>query len=103
MAGTTGIEMLNYLIDGGLSPRDHAAAPVLPLTSACPRRRSRHRAGPLVADHLPRRRKASPTLGSAKDCGRAIALSQLADRLNHRICNVALGSATSNAVVILPS
>jgi UDP-glucose 4-epimerase len=35
-----------------------------------------------------------------KDTGRAIALLQLADRLNHRTYNVASGRATSNAEVI---
>lgn len=36
----------------------------------------------------------------AKDCGRAIALLQLADRLNHRTYNVATGRATTNAEII---
>jgi UDP-glucose 4-epimerase len=35
-----------------------------------------------------------------KDCGRAIALLQLADQLSHRTYNVATGRATTNAEVI---
>ncbi|TCO60998.1 NAD-dependent epimerase/dehydratase family protein [Actinocrispum wychmicini] len=35
-----------------------------------------------------------------KDCGRAIALLQLADRLNHRTYNVSAGRATTNAELI---
>lgn len=35
-----------------------------------------------------------------KDCGRAIAMLQLAERLNHRTYNVASGRATTNAEVI---
>jgi len=36
----------------------------------------------------------------AKDCGRAIAMLQLADRLNHRTYNVSAGRVTTNAEVI---
>ncbi|MBB5897338.1 NAD-dependent epimerase/dehydratase family protein [Kutzneria kofuensis] len=36
----------------------------------------------------------------AKDCGRAIALLQLADQLNYRTYNVSSGRATSNAEVV---
>ena len=35
-----------------------------------------------------------------KDCGRAIALLQLADQLSHRTYNVASGRATTNIEVI---
>jgi UDP-glucose 4-epimerase len=35
-----------------------------------------------------------------RDCGRAIALLQLADHLNHRTYNVASGRATTNAEVV---
>lgn len=99
LAGATGVEVVNYRISGIWGPREphgalffagpelvHAAVRgTEPDLSALP--------APVYAED-------SIDLCYVKDCGRAIALLQLADRLNHRTYNVASGRATSNAELI---
>ncbi|WP_242910818.1 NAD-dependent epimerase/dehydratase family protein [Actinomadura terrae] len=99
LAGATGIEIVNYRISGTWGPRDpHGAlffaAPELVHAAVQDREPdlSTLHAPPLAEDAL--------DLCYVKDTGRAIALLQLADTLNHRTYNVASGRATTNAEII---
>lgn len=99
LADAAGIDVVNYRISGTWGPRDpHGAlffaAPELvhaavrgtePNLSTLP--------GPAHAED-------SLDLCYVKDTARAIALLQLADRLDHRTYNVASGRATTNAEII---
>ncbi|MFJ5837488.1 NAD-dependent epimerase/dehydratase family protein [Streptomyces shenzhenensis] len=99
LADATGIEVVNYRISGVWGPRDphgalffaapelvHAAARgTEPDLSTLP--------GPAYAED-------ALDLCYVKDTGRAIALLQLSDHLNHRTYNVGSGRATTNAEII---
>ncbi|NKZ04976.1 NAD-dependent epimerase/dehydratase family protein [Actinomadura latina] len=99
LADAAGLDVVDYRISGTWGPRDpHGAlffaAPELvhaavrgtePDLSALP--------GPAHAED-------SLDLCYVKDTARAIALLQLADRLDHRTYNVASGRATTNAEII---
>ncbi|MEV4313944.1 NAD(P)-dependent oxidoreductase [Actinocrispum sp. NPDC049592] len=96
LAGATGLDIVNYRIAAIWGPRGRAhdlffAAPRL-IHSAV------HGTTPQFAQ--PRFAEDAIDLCYVKDCGRAIAALQLADRLNHRTYNVASGRSTSNAEVI---
>jgi UDP-glucose 4-epimerase len=99
LAGATGIEIINYRISGIWGPGEpHGpiffAAPALIHAAA---RGTEPDLSPLLA---PAYAEDSIDLCYVKDCGRAIALLQLADQLDHRTYNVASGRATSNAEII---
>lgn len=99
LADATGIEIINYRISGIWGPLE----PHGPLFFAAPElvhaavRGTEPDLSPLPA---PAYAEDSLDLCYAKDAGRAIALLQLADHLNHRTYNVASGRATSNAEII---
>ncbi|GAA2324540.1 NAD-dependent epimerase/dehydratase family protein [Streptomyces violaceusniger] len=99
LADATGIEIINYRISGIWGPLE----PHGPLFFAAPElvhaavRGTEPDLSPLPA---PAYAEDALDLCYAKDAGRAIALLQLADRLNHRTYNVASGRATSNAEII---
>ncbi|WHX21081.1 NAD(P)-dependent oxidoreductase [Streptomyces malaysiensis subsp. malaysiensis] len=99
LADATGIEVVNYRISGIWGPREpHGAlffaAPELVHAAA------RGTEPDLSALPAPAHAEDALDLCYAKDAGRAIALLQLTDRLNHRTYNVASGRATSNAEII---
>ncbi|MBD3003276.1 MULTISPECIES: NAD(P)-dependent oxidoreductase [unclassified Streptomyces] len=99
LADATDIEIINYRISGIWGPLE----PHGPLFFAAPElvhaavRGTEPDLSPLPA---PAYAEDSLDLCYVKDAGRAIALLQLADRLNHRTYNVASGRATSNAEII---
>ena len=98
LAEATGVETVNLRISGTWGPLGHQdpffAAPALVHAAASgrPLDLSALLATPRLEDGL--------DLCYVKDTGRAIALLQLADHLNHRTYNVASGHVTTNADVI---
>lgn len=98
LAETTGIEIINYRISGTWGPLGHEdpffAAPALIHAAA------RGQAPDLTKLLAPPHAQDALDLCYVKDTGRAIALLQLADQLNHRTYNVASGRSTSNADII---
>jgi UDP-glucose 4-epimerase len=98
LADATGIDIVNYRISGTWGPLGHRdpffAAPALVRAAA---RGTAPDLSPLVR---PAFAEDALDLNYVKDTGRAIALLQLADRLNHRTYNVASGRATTNAEII---
>ncbi|SDK99732.1 NAD-dependent epimerase/dehydratase family protein [Nonomuraea jiangxiensis] len=98
LAGTMGLDVVNYRIGAIWGPLGHTpsrffGAPQLVHAAA---------AGtvPDLSTVIAGRRAGDGTdLCYVKDCGRAIALLQLADRLRHRTYNVASGRATTNGEV----
>ncbi|ALG14119.1 NAD-dependent epimerase/dehydratase family protein [Kibdelosporangium phytohabitans] len=99
LAAATGIELVNYRIaaiwgPSGQSSSPFFAAPALVNAAALGTAPDFPQLGSDVyADD-------SIDMFYAKDCGRAIAALQLADRLNHSTYNVASGRATTNAEVV---
>lgn len=98
LTGATDIEIVNYRIGAIWGPRGHAvdrffAAPQLVHAAV------RGTAPELSPEHT-RYAEDAIDLCYAKDCGRAIAMLALANRLDHRTYNVASGRATSNAEVV---
>lgn len=94
LADTTGIDIVNYRISGTWGPLGHAdpffAAPALVHAAARGTAPDlSNLAGPAFAED-------GPDLNYVRDTGRAIALLQLADKLNHRTYNVGSGRATTN-------
>jgi UDP-glucose 4-epimerase len=99
LAGTTGIDVVNYRIAAVWGPLGRAASPFF----AAPQlvHAVVHGTAPdLSSQRFPMYAEDSVDLCYVKDCGRAIALLQLADQLSHRTYNVASGRATTNAEVI---
>ncbi len=98
LADTTGIDIVNYRVSGTWGPLGHPdpffAAPALIHAAA--------RGTALDLSHLmgPAFAEDGLDLAYVKDTGRAIALLQLADKLNHRTYNVGSGRATTNAQLI---
>ncbi|MFI7133162.1 NAD-dependent epimerase/dehydratase family protein [Nonomuraea sp. NPDC050153] len=99
LAGAMGLDVVNYRIGAIWGPLGHVRSPFFAapqLVHAAARGAepdlSALRAGAYAEDGI--------DLCYAKDCGRAIALLQLADRLAHRTYNVASGRPTTNAEVI---
>ncbi|MFI6061132.1 NAD-dependent epimerase/dehydratase family protein [Streptomyces sp. NPDC051286] len=98
LADTTGIDIVNCRISGTWGPLGHPdpffAAPALIHAAA-------HGTAPDLT-HLvhPAFAEDGLDLTYVKDTGRAIALLQLADKLNHRTYNVGSGRATTNAQII---
>jgi UDP-glucose 4-epimerase len=98
LADTTGVDIVNYRVSGTWGPLGHPdpffAAPALVHAAArgiAPD--LSHLVGPAFAED-------GLDLNYVKDTGRAIALLQLAGKLNHRTYNVGSGRATTNAQVI---
>ncbi|MFF0286937.1 NAD-dependent epimerase/dehydratase family protein [Streptomyces sp. NPDC005262] len=98
LADTTGVDIVNYRVSGTWGPLGHPdpffAAPALIHAAARGTAPDlSHLVGPAFAgDGL--------DLNYVKDTGRAIALLQLAGKLNHRTYNVGSGRATTNAQLI---
>ncbi|MBC2900088.1 NAD-dependent epimerase/dehydratase family protein [Streptomyces cupreus] len=98
LADTTGIDIVNYRISGTWGPLGHRdpffAAPALVHAAARGTAPDlSHLMGPAFAED-------GLDLAYVKDTGRAIALLQLADKLNHRTYNVGSGRVTTNAQLI---
>ncbi|MFE9384629.1 NAD-dependent epimerase/dehydratase family protein [Streptomyces sp. NPDC007025] len=96
-AETTGLDVVDYRISGTWGPLGHAdpffAAPALVHAAARGTAPDlSHQLGPAFAEH-------GLDLTYVKDTGRAIALLQTAERLDHRTYNVGSGRATTNAQV----
>jgi UDP-glucose 4-epimerase len=99
LAGATGIEIVNYRIGAIWGPLGHAADPFFPAPQLV-HAAARGATPDLSSLRVPVYAEDALDLCYVKDCGRAIALLQLADQLNHRTYNVASGRATTNAEVI---
>jgi UDP-glucose 4-epimerase len=98
LAQATSIEIVNLRISGTWGPLGHNPDPFFPapqLIHAAAHGRAPDLSGVSGRMHA----EDSLDLCYVKDTGRAIALLQLTDRLNHRTYNVASGRATSNAEV----
>jgi UDP-glucose 4-epimerase len=98
LAGSTGIDVVNYRIAAIWGPLGRAASPFVPVPQLV-HAAVRGTAPDLSLLRFPPYAEDSVDLCYVKDCGRAIALLQLADRLSHRTYNVASGRATTNAEV----
>lgn len=99
LADATGIDVVSYRISAIWGPLGRAADPFF----AAPQlvhAAARGTAPDLSSLRFPAHAEDSIDLCYVKDCGRAIALLQVADRLSHRTYNVASGRATTNAEVI---
>jgi UDP-glucose 4-epimerase len=98
LAEATGIDVINLRISGTWGPIGHDdpffAAPAL--IHAAANRQPLDLSALLVQPHL----HDGLDLCYVKDTGRAIALLQIAEQLNHRTYNVASGQVTTNAQII---
>jgi nucleoside-diphosphate-sugar epimerase len=99
LAETTGIEIVNYRISAIWGPLGRVASPFFAAPQLV-QAAVRGSTPDLSTLRLPAHADDSTDLCYVKDCGRAIALLQLADQLTHRTYNVASGRATTNAEVI---
>jgi UDP-glucose 4-epimerase len=99
LGGVTGVQLVNYRIGAIWGPRGHAADPFFPAPQLI-HAAAGGTAPDLSALRAPVYAEDAVDLCYVKDCGRAIALLQLADRLTHRTYNVSAGRATTNAEVI---
>ena len=98
LANATGIDVVNLRISGTWGPLGHNPDPFFPapqLIHAAAHGRAPDLSGVSGRMHA----EDSLDLCYVKDTGRAIALLQLANRLNHHTYNVASGHATTNAEV----
>jgi UDP-glucose 4-epimerase len=98
LAGATGVEIVNLRICAVWGPLGRPASPFF----AVPQLVHAAAAGTapdLRAPHPPAHADNGGDLCYVKDCGRAIALLQLAGKLNHRTYNVASGRVTTNGEV----
>jgi len=98
LAQATGIEVVNLRISGTWGPLGHSPDPFFPapqLIHAAARGQAPDLSGVRGRTHA----EDSLDLLYVKDTGRAIALLQLAEHLNHRTYNVASGHATTNAEI----
>jgi UDP-glucose 4-epimerase len=99
LADATDLEIVNFRIAAVWGPLGRSASPFF----AAPQlvHSAVHGTAPdLSALPSAAHREDSIDICYVKDCGRAIALLQLADHLNHRTYNVASGRATTNAEVL---
>jgi UDP-glucose 4-epimerase len=99
LADATGIEIVNYRIGAIWGPRGRATATFSPVPQFV-HAAVRATAPDLSLLRYPVYAEDAIDLCYVKDCGRALALLQLADRLSHRTYNVGSGRATTNAEVI---
>jgi len=95
LADATGLEIVNYRIAAAWGPLAHRASPFIAATELV------HAAvagvGPdLTALRSPAYADDGIDLVYVKDCARAIALLQLADKLGYRTYNIASGRPTTN-------
>ncbi|WP_043726958.1 NAD(P)-dependent oxidoreductase [Kutzneria sp. 744] len=94
LADAAGLDIVNYRIGAIWGPRGHfvdrffAASQLVHAAARGTRPETNARSGDAI------------DLCYAKDCGRALALLQTADRLDHRTYNVSSGRATTNAEII---
>ncbi|MFE7114588.1 NAD-dependent epimerase/dehydratase family protein, partial [Streptomyces sp. NPDC057654] len=98
LADTTGVDIVDYRISGTWGPLGHPdpffAAPALIHAAARGTAPDlSHLVGPAFAED-------GLDLNYVKDAGRAIALLQLAEKLNHRTYNIGSGRATTNSQLI---
>jgi UDP-glucose 4-epimerase len=95
LGGVTGVEMVNYRIGAIWGPLGRAASPFFAAPQLV---HAAVRGTPpdLSALHLPVYAGDGIDLCYVKDCGRALALLQLSERLSYRTYNVANGRAVSN-------
>jgi len=98
LSQTSGVEIINYRISATWGPLGHDDPffPAPALIHAAARGTAPDLSGMVRPVHA----EDALDLCYVKDTGRAIALLQLAERLNHRTYNVASGRATTNAQVI---
>lgn len=99
LAGALDLDIVNLRIGAVWGPNGRAASPF----SAVPALVHAAASGTepdLTTLYAPAHAEDAIDLCYVRDCGRAIALLQLADTLNHRTYNVSAGRATSNAEVI---
>lgn len=99
LANATGIEILNYRIGAIWGPLGRPASPFL-AASALIHAAVRGVSPDFSALRSPAYAQDGVDMCYVKDCGRAIALLQLADHLNHRTYNVATGHATTNGELV---
>jgi UDP-glucose 4-epimerase len=95
VAGELGVEILNYRISAGWGPLGRPVSPFF----AAPQlvhAAVRGTAPDLSTLYSPGYADDGIDMCYVKDCGRAIALLQLTDRLSHRTYNVASGRPTTN-------
>jgi UDP-glucose 4-epimerase len=98
LADATGIEVVNLRISGTWGPLGHNPDPFFPAPQLI--HAAAHGGSPDLSGVRGRTRaEDSLDLLYVKDTARAIALLQLADRLNHRTYNIASGHATTNAEI----
>ncbi|MFI5613143.1 NAD-dependent epimerase/dehydratase family protein [Amycolatopsis sp. NPDC051903] len=96
LAGETGLDVVTYRIGAIWGPLGRPVDPFFPapqFVHAAARGTEPDLRAPAYAED-------GIDLCYVKDCGRAIALLQLADELRHRTYNVASGRATTNAEVL---
>jgi UDP-glucose 4-epimerase len=98
LARATGIEIVNYRIGAIWGPGGRPADPFFPAAQLV-HAAVRGTAPDLSLLRSPVHAEDALDLCYVKDCGRAIALLQLADQLSYRTYNVASGRATANAEV----
>jgi UDP-glucose 4-epimerase len=99
LGDTAGLDIVNYRISAAWGPLGRAASPFFAAPQLV---RAAAYGAPLDLSplRLPVYAEDSIDMCYVKDCGRAIALLQLADQLGHRTYNVGSGRATTNAEVI---
>jgi len=90
LAGVTGVEVVNLRISGAWGPLGRSASPFI----AAPQLVN---AAVFGTPHAPAYAGTGIDLCYVKDCGRAIAFLQLAEKLSYRTYNVASGRVTTNA------
>jgi UDP-glucose 4-epimerase len=95
IADATGLQVVNYRISYIWGPLGRTATPFYPAPQLV-HAAVRGTAPDLSMLYSPAHAEDAVDMCYVKDCGRAIALLQLADRLSHRTYNVAAGRATSN-------
>jgi UDP-glucose 4-epimerase len=99
LAATMDVELVNYRIGAIWGPHGHPVDRFFPATSLV--RAAAFGTEPdLTSLYAPAHVEDAIDMCYAKDCGRAIALLQLAESLNHRTYNVSAGRTTTNAEVI---
>ncbi|MCA2211505.1 NAD-dependent epimerase/dehydratase family protein [Jidongwangia harbinensis] len=99
LSAETSVEIVNARIAGIWGPGGHLPDPFF-VTSTLVHAAARHREPDLSGFRTPPSAEDALDLLYARDAGRALALLQLADGLQHSTYNVASGRATSNAEVI---
>jgi UDP-glucose 4-epimerase len=99
LAGALDMDIVTLRIGAIWGPNGHVADPFF-AAPALVHAAALGREPDLSAMYAPAHVEDALDLCYARDCGRAIAMVQLADRLNHRTYNVSSGRVTTNAEVI---